>query len=132
MIYLRIYFDSVPGIPANTQGYIDPTEQSLQISDSIHISPTLVRASTKARPRVLLYAGKRQRVDLFFALPPGAGADDLQWFSLKWRVHPDDLRVEEQLTRFDRSDSTPQFGPGFNDDPDSMIAPGFLDDWAWW
>lgn len=155
MIFLRMYFEDMPGgvsqapalaaVPAaqgkgptkgpiqgpmqgRGEAYLDPREQILRISDNLTAPPTLIRADTRTRPRVLLIAGKRQKVDLFFALPQGMDASDLQWFSLEWRVHIGNRGDERQVTRFDRRDSAPEIGAGYNDDP-AAAAPGFMDNY---
>lgn len=144
MIQIRMYFLRVKEGGPNFREFIDPDEQRLAFLEGPEIRPALIHAAVE-RPdkRIALGSSKRQIVELFFPLPEEVrDAGKIQFFSVTWKIHLDARASEQQVTRFDRSDSRPQQGaelfPWDNDFPldySPMVTPGWSIDpfpWRWW
>jgi hypothetical protein len=130
VIHVRMQFEAVAGSAPTTVAYLEPQDQKLLTFGDVQTPPSIVRASAKHRPRILLNT-PQQIVEFYYALPQGISASDLQWFSIQWKVWLADGRSEQQVTRFDRHDAAPQSSNGFDDYTQDSV--GFLvDDWGWW
>jgi hypothetical protein len=130
VVHVRMSFVPISGVKSGEGAYLEPQEQKLLTFGNMQAPPARVHAISKHRPRIFLDTSK-QIVDLFYALPKGVSASDIQWFSIQWKIGFADGKSESQITRFDRHDSAPQNSNDFDDYSNDSV--GFLiDDWGWW
>ncbi len=123
---------------------VDPSRQKIRI-DGIGLAlPSWVNLSgktpvSKKGEEVVVAAGERQELNLFFELPEEArSASVIPEFEFSWEVAP----VGAEATRFDRVDVAPrivQVRPFEPNSQDSAYAPGWGPTWwhdrafaRWW
>ena len=124
---MRLYFvrrnvaGSDPGAKQNTTlEYIDPREQAVVIpGDTAEIHPSQIFGNPEKKPLVELLPNQKQVIELLFPLPANIKTEaELQSFTFSWKVHYTRHQSEQQITRFDRQDTTPMNHAEFQTDPD--------------
>jgi hypothetical protein len=118
--------------------YLDPKEVILVLSEKSEFQPILVHSNLKKESIIHLTGKSKIAVELFYSLPNQVSEREIQFFSLRWKIHYGKNGSEQQLTRFDRRDSAPQGTGAFPDDPSDMgltevgFPVGFFDYGDWW
>jgi hypothetical protein len=129
MVHIRMAIQASPNAPQDAYVTIDPGQQMYVFEDGHQVHPTLIRTSSKDRPKIKVTPKRNQAVDLLYALPPGMGAQDIQHFDFRWAVALSDGGTEQQTTRFDQQSTAPEQNDGFEDsyyyDDDVFV------EWIW-
>ena len=121
---------------------INPAELFAQIGDRKDIKPIFVHAKTKTQTLIVLAGGSHEFIEMLYPLGKEyEGAVSVPVYFFRWTVHYGNGQKEQQTTRFDRYDSSPEQGaelyPEDNDYPydiSPMQMPGWTieHDPYWW
>ena len=140
-LQIRMLFVRTPK-GADTPVSVDTADLKLApLGDDDGILPGLVHAASHQGSIVELGPMAKQAVDVWFPLPRASrGAADIQYFTLRWKIHYGANLAEEQVTRFDRQDSRSQqsaelfpWDADFPYDVSPVLPPGWIyDPWPWW
>jgi hypothetical protein len=138
LLGMRMSF-SQPKNAAHVAGTLDAREQVLYLGDTA-IEATYVR-SEKRKETVVDLSPEHVVIELLYPLPKGSdGADGIEKFRFRWKIHYGANQAEQQLAQFNRNDAAPQqSGSLFPDDPfypydrTWLMEPSWaMNDPLWW